>query len=93
MVPVAGILLTLVWVGMELRTLPFGTGIVMLRAARPIVTTLRAWIGRRDKVQLRADRAELETLIRGAVWGKWSGHRINHADFVQPARSMSMIGG
>ena len=24
---------------------------------------------------------------------KWSGHRINHADFVQPARSMSMIGG
>jgi cyclic pyranopterin phosphate synthase len=36
---------------------------------------------------------ELEALIRGAVWDKWSGHRINHADFVQPARSMSMIGG
>jgi len=27
------------------------------------------------------------------VWAKWSGHRINHADFVQPVRSMSMIGG
>jgi cyclic pyranopterin phosphate synthase len=36
---------------------------------------------------------ELTGLIRGAVWGKWAGHRINHADFVQPARSMSMIGG
>ena len=36
---------------------------------------------------------ELESLIRAAVWGKWSGHRINHADFVQPARSMSAIGG
>jgi len=37
--------------------------------------------------------AELESLIRAAVWRKWSGHRINHADFVRPAKSMSMIGG
>ncbi|HEX3300941.1 MAG TPA: GTP 3',8-cyclase MoaA [Actinomycetota bacterium] len=36
---------------------------------------------------------ELETLIRTAVWSKWSGHRVNHPDFVQPARSMSAIGG
>jgi cyclic pyranopterin phosphate synthase len=36
---------------------------------------------------------ELAALIRGDVWRKWSGHRIDHADFVQPARSMSMIGG
>ena len=36
---------------------------------------------------------ELELLIRRAIWSKWSGHRINHADFVQPERSMSMIGG
>jgi GTP 3',8-cyclase len=40
-----------------------------------------------------ASDEELALLIREAVWGKWSGHRINHADFVQPARSMSMIGG
>jgi cyclic pyranopterin phosphate synthase len=40
-----------------------------------------------------ASDAELEDLIRGAVWRKWSGHRIDHPDFVQPARSMSMIGG
>ena len=36
---------------------------------------------------------DLEALIREAVWAKWSGHRVNHADFVQPARSMSAIGG
>ena len=36
---------------------------------------------------------ELEDLIRDNVWRKWSGHRINHPDFVQPERSMSMIGG
>jgi GTP 3',8-cyclase len=40
-----------------------------------------------------ANDDELETLIRAAMWGKWSGHRINHPDFVQPERSMSMIGG
>jgi hypothetical protein len=35
----------------------------------------------------------LEQLIRQGVWAKWSGHRVNYADFVQPARSMSAIGG
>ena len=40
-----------------------------------------------------ASDEELEALIRTTVWRKWSGHRINHADFVQPRRSMSMIGG
>ena len=40
-----------------------------------------------------ASDGELAALIRTTVWRKWSGHRINHADFVQPARSMSMIGG
>ncbi len=40
-----------------------------------------------------ASDEELEALIRTTVWRKWSGHRINHVDFVQPVRSMSMIGG
>jgi GTP 3',8-cyclase len=40
-----------------------------------------------------ATDGELEVLIRDTMWAKWSGHRINHPDFVQPARSMSMIGG
>ncbi|MGH2768446.1 MAG: GTP 3',8-cyclase MoaA, partial [Actinomycetota bacterium] len=36
-----------------------------------------------------ASDAELETLVRAAAWAKWPGHRINHPDFVRPARSMS----
>jgi cyclic pyranopterin phosphate synthase len=40
-----------------------------------------------------AGDGELEALIRAAVWTKWSGHRVNHPDFVQPERSMSAIGG
>jgi GTP 3',8-cyclase len=47
----------------------------------------------REPLRAGAPDEELASLIRGAVWGKWSGHRIDHADFVQPARSMSMIGG
>ncbi len=47
----------------------------------------------REPLRAGASDQELALLIRQAVWGKWSGHRINHADFVQPVRSMSMIGG
>ncbi len=47
----------------------------------------------REPMRDGATDAELISLIRGAVWTKWSGHRINHPDFVQPVRSMSMIGG
>ena len=48
----------------RIRTLPFGTGITMLRSAPPIVTDLRAWPSRQDAAQLRSDRAELEALLR-----------------------------
>ena len=48
----------------RIRTLPFGTGIAMLRSAPPIVTDLRAWPTRPDAAQLRSDRDELETLLR-----------------------------
>jgi cyclic pyranopterin phosphate synthase len=40
-----------------------------------------------------ADDAELERLIRTAVWGKELKHRINDPGFRQPERSMSRIGG
>jgi len=52
-----------------------------------------------DEVDLRgplrsgADDDELSGMIRAGVERKWAGHRINHPDFVQPAKSMSMIGG
>jgi cyclic pyranopterin phosphate synthase len=47
----------------------------------------------REPLRSSASDEELATMIRDAVWRKWSGHRINHPDFVQPERSMSMIGG
>jgi len=40
-----------------------------------------------------ATDAEIEGLIRAAMWEKGAGHRINHPDFVQPVRAMSAIGG
>lgn len=47
-----------------LRTLPFGTGVVMLRTVRPIITKLRPWTARADAKQLRADRAEVEQALQ-----------------------------
>jgi cyclic pyranopterin phosphate synthase len=47
----------------------------------------------RGPMRSGASDAELERLIRTNDWRKWSGHRINHPDFVQPERSMSAIGG
>ncbi len=40
-----------------------------------------------------ADDAELETIIRAAVWRKELKHHIGEPGFIQPARSMSAIGG
>lgn len=47
-----------------LRTLPFGTGIVLLRTARPIITTLRPWTARSDTSLLHAARTEIEARLR-----------------------------
>lgn len=46
------------------RTLPFGTALVLLRAAPPIVTRLRLWTDRHDAKALRADRAGIEELLQ-----------------------------
>jgi cyclic pyranopterin phosphate synthase len=40
-----------------------------------------------------ADDSELERIVRDAVWRKELKHHINEPGFVQPARSMSQIGG
>jgi cyclic pyranopterin phosphate synthase len=47
----------------------------------------------RGPMRSGASDEEIELLLRDAMWRKWAGHRIDHDDFVQPARSMSMIGG
>ncbi|MDR1513259.1 MAG: TraM recognition domain-containing protein [Propionibacteriaceae bacterium] len=47
-----------------IRTLPFGTGITLLRSAPPIITDLRAWTARPDGRRLAADRAAVEARLR-----------------------------
>jgi cyclic pyranopterin phosphate synthase len=40
-----------------------------------------------------ATDAELEKVVRDAVWRKELKHRVNEPGFIQPARTMSAIGG
>jgi cyclic pyranopterin phosphate synthase len=47
----------------------------------------------RGPLRAGAGDAELERIIREAIWHKEPGHRINEPDFVRPQRSMSQIGG
>jgi GTP 3',8-cyclase len=47
----------------------------------------------RGPLRGRATDDDIEALVRSAMWEKGAGHRINHPDFVQPARTMSAIGG
>ena len=49
-----------------LRTLPFGTGLTLLRTAPPIITDLRAWTTRPDATNLSTHRDEIEALLRAA---------------------------
>jgi GTP 3',8-cyclase len=47
----------------------------------------------REPLRSGATDAELETLIRDAVWRKELKHRVGEPGFRQPARTMSAIGG
>ena len=48
----------------RIRTLPFGTGVTLLRSAPPIITDLTAWPTRPDAEALKRDRARLEQLLQ-----------------------------
>jgi type IV secretion system protein VirD4 len=50
-----------------LRTLPFGTGLTLLRTAPPIITDLRAWTNRTDANTLITQRHEIEAHLRTAA--------------------------
>ena len=60
---------------------------------------LRSCLFSLDETDLRgplragASDSDIAALMQACVAGKWAGHRIGHADFVKPARSMSQIGG
>jgi cyclic pyranopterin phosphate synthase len=47
----------------------------------------------RGPIREGADDAELEQIIRDAVWRKELKHRVGEPGFIQPARTMSAIGG
>jgi GTP 3',8-cyclase len=47
----------------------------------------------RGPLRAGADDFELEQIIRDAVWRKELKHHVNEPGFVQPARTMSAIGG
>ncbi len=49
-----------------LRTLPFGTAMVMFRSARPMVVRLQSWPTRKDGRRLGRGRLEIESLIQQA---------------------------
>ncbi|MAP64378.1 MAG: type VI secretion protein [Microbacterium sp.] len=52
--------------GEELRTMPFGVALTLLRAVPPIVTDLRAWTARPDADLLRADQREIQAILQAA---------------------------
>ena len=47
----------------------------------------------REPLRAGADDAELEAIVRDAVWRKELKHRVNEPGFVPPPRTMSAIGG
>ena len=47
----------------------------------------------REPLRAGADDAELERIVRDAVWRKELKHRVNEPGFVAPPRTMSAIGG
>ncbi len=47
----------------------------------------------RAPLRAGADDAEIEEIVRAAVWRKELKHRVNEPGFVAPARTMSAIGG
>jgi type IV secretion system protein VirD4 len=50
----------------RLRMLPFGTAVLMLRAARPIVLSMKSWTKRPDAAELQLSRRRLEGVIERA---------------------------
>jgi type IV secretory pathway TraG/TraD family ATPase VirD4 len=48
-----------------LRTLPFGTAVLLLRHTKPLVVDLTPWTARRDAATLTADRTRVEAAMAG----------------------------
>ena len=59
---------------------------------RPCLFSLKEW-DLRPLLRSGASDDDLAAFVVDAVWTKQKGHSINAADFVQPDRAMSAIGG
>jgi type IV secretory pathway TraG/TraD family ATPase VirD4 len=57
----------------RLRTLPFGTAVLLLRTAPPIVLDLRPWTARPDRAALAAAQTEVEDKLRRNVTSASTG--------------------
>lgn len=44
----------------QIRTIPFGTGVLLLRSAPPIIADLNPWHRRSDAKELQSSRREIE---------------------------------
>lgn len=51
----------------ELRTLPFGTAVLLLRQTRPAIIDLRAWSARKDAAQLTDGQKSVEAAVAAAA--------------------------
>lgn len=47
-----------------IRTLPFGTALVLLRSSPPVVTDMRPWTKRHDAQRIRDQRTGIEEILR-----------------------------
>ncbi len=63
-----------------IRTLPFGTGLILLRAAPPVVASLRMWTSRPDVRTLREDRADIEALMPAPTHDEAGEHPVSPAE-------------
>ncbi|GAB2473456.1 type IV secretory system conjugative DNA transfer family protein [Xylanimonas ulmi] len=48
----------------QIRTLPFGVGLTLLRSTAPLITDLRPWLARSDVEVLRSARQGLERILQ-----------------------------
>jgi type IV secretory pathway TraG/TraD family ATPase VirD4 len=51
----------------QLRTLPFGTGVLLLRTAKPIVLNMTPWPSRRDAARLETGKQHVEAVLQEAA--------------------------
>ena len=69
-------------------------GGTLIRRLEPVQIVIgRLELAGPDKLRAGASDAELERIVRDAVWRKELKHRVGEPGFRQPPRTMSAIGG